>query len=257
MLTDYDSLAVYYDTEWRKLTQDIQFLVEETRKSGGPVLELACGSGRVAFPLAREGLEVWGIDNSSEMLQIFEKKLELEDRDVAQRIHIGNQNMQDFRFEHTFKNIIIPFNSFLLLTDRKDFDVCLQNCRDHLDDDGKFIVDVFSPNFELCGIKEPNMRFLQHFYVKEIKKVVVQWEYAKRDMAKQLIDIDFLYEEYDSSGAVTKKTYNLKMSLIFRYEMEYLLEKNGFTVLEVYGDYDRTPFSFSSPQIICICCKKM
>lgn len=255
-MTGYDALAAYYDDEWRNLTQDIPFLLEEARKTGSPVLELACGTGRVALPLAREGFEVWGIDNSTEMLKLFEKKLAKSDTDIKERIHISNQDMQDFRFEHRFKLIIIPFNSFLLLTDRKDFDICLRNCLRHLEDDGRFIVDIFSPNFELCAVKEPKMQFLQHYYVPELQKVVVQWEYAKRDMAKQIIDVDFLYEEYDSDGNVTKKTRSLKTSLIFRYEMEYLLEKNGFEVLNVYGNYDRSPFSEESPQIICVCGKK-
>lgn len=255
-MTSYDTLAAYYDAEWRDLTQDIPFLLEEARKAGGAVLELACGTGRVALPLARDGFEVWGIDNSTEMLKLFEDKLAKSDNDIKQRIHISNQDMRDFRFEQRFKLIIIPFNSFLLLTDRKDFDICLRNCLHHLDDDGRFIVDIFSPNFELCAIKEPKMQLLQHFYVPELQKVVVQWEYAKRDMAKQIIDVDFLYEEYDRDGNVSKSTRSLKTSLIFRYEMEYLLEKNGFEILNIYGDYDRSPFTAESLQIIFVCCKK-
>ncbi|KPK88388.1 hypothetical protein AMJ80_11120 [bacterium SM23_31] len=255
-MTGYDALAAYYDAEWRNLTQDIPFLLEEARKTGSPVLELACGTGRVTLPLASEGFEIWGIDNSAKMLELFEKKLAQSDPDVKNRIYISNQDMRDFHFEHKFKLIIIPFNSFLLLTDRKDMDICLRNCLRHLSDDGRFIIDIFSPSFEMCAIKEPKIQFLQHFYVPELQKVVIQWEYAKRDMTKQIIDVDFLYEEYDRNGNVSKNTHSIKTSLIFRYEMEYLLEKNGFEVLNVYGNYDRSPFSAESPQIIVICGKK-
>lgn len=256
-MPDYDSFAGYYDTEWRNLVQDIPFLVEEAKKTGGPILELACGTGRITLPLAREGHEIWGIDNSPKMLQILDRKLKNEPPDVAKKIHFSTQEMQKFDIDQKFRLIIIPFNSFLLLTDRDDLDKCLLSCSEHLEDDGKLIIDIFSPNFEMCAAKEPKMQFLQHFYVPNLKKVVVQWEYATRDMAKQLIDIDFLYEEYDQNGEVTKKTNKLKMSLIFRYEMEYLLEKNGFDVINVYGDYDRSEFSQESPQIVCICKKKM
>ena len=256
-MPDYDSLAPYYDTEWRNLVQDIPFLIEEARKTGGPILELACGTGRVTLPLAQEGYEVWGIDNSDQMLKIFENKLKKENPDVSGRIHISNRGMQNFDLGKKFKLIIIPFNSFLLLTDRKELDSCLECCRNHLDEGGVLIVDVFAPNFELCAVKEPKIQFLQHFYVPHIKKVVVQWEYAKRDMGNQIIDIDFLYEEYDQNGDVTKKTHSIKMSLIFRFELEYLLEKNGFAVEDTFGDYDRSEFSQTSPQIICISTKKM
>ncbi len=252
----YDPLAVYYEAEWRNFTQDIPFLVEEMREAGGPVLELACGSGRVTFPLAQEEYEVWGIDNSPEMLKIFEDKKKNEDPRVVKRIHISQQDMCDFQIEQKFKLIMIPFNSFLLLTDRNDFDRCLQCCLRHLDDDGRFIIDVFSPNFELCAVKEPKMQFLQHFYIQATRKVVVLWELARRDMANQLIDIDFLYEEYDQDGKVTQRVHNLKMSIIFRYELLYLLEKNGFLVMDVFGNYDRSEFSQTSPQIICLCSKQ-
>jgi len=254
-MSEYDNLALYYDTEWRNLTQDIPFIIEEARAAGDTVLELGCGSGRIALPLAREGFSVWGIDNSSEMLALFEKKLAGEAPEIAGRIHLSRQDMRDFSFDRRFKLILIPFNSFLLLTDRRDFDVCLQNCRNHLEDTGRFVIDIFSPNFELCAVKEPKMQFLQHFYIPELKKVVVQWEYAKRDMGKQLIDIDFLYEEYDQNGNLIQKTHSLQMSIIFRYELQYLLEKNGFTVEAVYGNYDRSPFIDTSPQIICVCKK--
>jgi len=254
-MTDYDGLAQYYDAEWRDLTQDILFLREEADKTGSPVLELACGTGRILFPIAQDGHDIWGIDNSDAMLKILEKNILKESPETAGRIHFNNQDMRNFSFDMKFKLIIIPFNSFLLLTERKDFDLCLKNCRNHLADDGTFIIDIFSPNFEMCAEKEPKIQFLRHFFVPDEKKVVVQWEYARRDMARQLIDIDFLYEEYDQDGKVVQNSKNLTMSVIFRFEMQYLLEKNGFEVREFYGNYDRSEFAAGSPQLIYICNK--
>ncbi|MFC1731891.1 class I SAM-dependent methyltransferase [candidate division KSB1 bacterium] len=251
-MTEYDGLAKYYDTEWRNLKQDIEFLRDEAKKREGPVLELACGTGRIMLPLARDGHEVWGIDNSEKMLTILDRKVNDLDAELAGRLHYSAQDMRDFSFDRKFNLIIIPFNSFLLLTERSDFDICLKNCYNHLQPGGTFIVDIFSPNFELCAIKEPKIQFLQHFYDPATNKVVVQWEYAKRDMAKQLIDIDFLYEEYDRNGEVEQHTRNIKMSLIFRYEMRYLLEKSGFIVEQEFGDYDRSEIAAVSPQLIYI-----
>jgi hypothetical protein len=70
------------------------------------------------------------------------------------------------------------------------------------------------------------------------------------------MDIDFLYEEYAEDGSVTHKTHTIRMTMIFRYEMEYLLEKNGFDILEIFGDYERKPFAADSPQIITISKKR-
>ncbi|MFC1564098.1 class I SAM-dependent methyltransferase [candidate division KSB1 bacterium] len=252
-MTDYDGLASYYDIEWRELKEDIPFLLEETKKTKGSILELACGSGRIMIPFAEAGHEIWGFDNSDEMLALFEKNLENGKPEWKDLIHYSNQDMVDFKYSRKFGLIIIPFNSFLLMTDRKDMDKCLKNCRNHLEKGGVFIIDVFSPNFELCAAKEPKMSFLKHFYHPGIDKVVVQWEYAVRDMGEQVIDIDFLYEEYDKIGRLERKTQNLKMSLVFRYELQYMLEKNGFKIQKFYGNYDRSPFTSESPQMIYIC----
>lgn len=252
-MTDYDGLAAYYDAEWKSLTNDIPFLLNEAKKFGAPILELACGTGRITLPIAKDGHEVYGIDNSEKMLLILDNKLKKENPDVANLLHFSNQNMCNFKFDTKFKMILIPFNSILLLTDRNDMDACLKNCYDHLEDDGVFIVDIFSPSFELCAIKVPKMQFIQHFHIPDTKKVVIQWEYAKRDMAKQFINIDFLYEEYDEHGNISQNTRSIDMSIIFRYEMQYMLEKNGFRLLEFFGNYDRSEFTKDSPQMIYIC----
>lgn len=256
MPTDYDELADFYDYEWQDLRDDINFLAEECGKSGSPVLELACGTGRITIPLASNGLEVWGLDSSQKMLDILKNKRRTLPSEVMNRIHVMYGRMEEFYFDHQFMNIVVPFNSFLLLSSRKDQDRCLRQAWNHLSPEGRFIVDVFSPRFDLCAQEKSEIRFLKHFFYPPTNRVVIQWEYVERNMVEQVMDIDFLYELYDYAGNMERCTRTLRMAIIFRFELQHMLEKNGFEILEFYGNYDRTPFSKNSPQMIYICRKK-
>jgi len=255
-MVDYDNLAEYYDAEWKDLTQDIPLLLELAKRTGGPLLELACGSGRVTFPIAREGIEIYGLDNSATMLDFAEKKLENQPEIVKEHCHFLQADMKDFNLNRKFKFIFIPINSFLLLPKKEDQEKCLDTINNHLDDNGLFYIDVYSPRFEFCAEAKSPIRFLKHFYVPEKKRVVLLWEYVERNMAEQITEIDLLYEEYDEKGNLKRNARHLTMGIIFRYEMQFMLEKHGFEVIEFYGNYDKSPFKVDSPQMIYVCKKR-
>jgi len=253
--TEYDELAYIYDWEWKELTQDLDFLIEYAQNSNDDVLELACGTGRVFIPMAKAGINIWGIDNSREMLKIADKNIKELSPEVKNRIHISYGDMKNFDLAKKFGLIIIPFNSFLLLTKKEEQESCLECVYNHLKDGGLFIVDIYSPNFKLIAETNKKMNFLRHFYVPPIKKVVIQWEYLQRDMSNQIANSDLLYEMYDEQGNLSRKTSHLTMKIVFRYEMEHLLEKCGFEILNLFGDYDKSNFGSGSHQMIFICKK--
>jgi len=96
------------------MTEDIPYWVEEAVSSGGPVLELGCGTGRVAIPVAQAGVRVVGLDNSSAMLKQARAK--------ARKLNLSSNalkfvrgEMQDFSLEERFALAIIPYRSFQAL----------------------------------------------------------------------------------------------------------------------------------------------
>lgn len=254
--TEYDDLAYVYDWEWKDLTMDLDFLINFSREINDAVLELACGTGRVMIPLAENGLEVYGIDNSEEMLKIGREKIKTLPVDVKSKLHFQYGDMSSFNLNRKFRLVLIPFNSFLLLLKKEEQESCLKCVRSHLTDDGFFVLDIYSPNFKLIAQDTNEMKFLRHFYVPPIEKVVIQWEYLKRDMAEQIAYSDFLYEMYDKHGNLSRRASSLRMKIIFRYEMEYLLEKCGFRIIDLFGDYNKTPYTEESRQMIFVCKKE-
>jgi ubiquinone/menaquinone biosynthesis C-methylase UbiE len=69
-MSAYDTIARIYDPWSRTVVEDVSFYVEEAVASGGPVLELGVGSGRIAVPIAAAGIEVVGVDLSAGMLDV-------------------------------------------------------------------------------------------------------------------------------------------------------------------------------------------
>src|SRR5215467_6151990 len=74
-MSSYDAFARFYDLDTEGITADLPFWVSLARRTGGPVLEVACGTGRVLVPLARAGFSVVGVDLSAAMLGVARDKI--------------------------------------------------------------------------------------------------------------------------------------------------------------------------------------
>jgi len=113
----YLSTAEFYDIDnYHLWYHDVGFYLEYARRQQGPILEIACGTGRVTIPLAQAGFEVQGIDLSLPMLSIFRRKLDRLDDETAGRIRLEQADMADFELGRTFDLIVVPFRAFQALT---------------------------------------------------------------------------------------------------------------------------------------------
>ncbi len=83
-----DRFARYYDQYSTGLDGDVQFYVEEAAKAGSPVMELACGTGRVLIPVAQSGVEIVGVDRSEDMLGAAREKLASLDDESSGRVDL-------------------------------------------------------------------------------------------------------------------------------------------------------------------------
>ena len=88
-------LAEFYDDQYR-MRPDIDFWIEEARASGGPVLEVGCGTGRVLIPTARAGIEITGLDLSEHMLRVCRERLAEEPDEVQARAKLVRADMRQF-----------------------------------------------------------------------------------------------------------------------------------------------------------------
>src|SRR3972149_872925 len=130
----YDHVVPYRDR------RDVSFWVDMARESGGPVLEVGCGTGRVLIPTARAGVEVVGLDYSQAMLITCGEKLSREPAPVRSRVEFVLGDMRRFDLGRTFSLITTPFRPFQHLLTVEDQLSCLSCVHRHLSEGGRFVL---------------------------------------------------------------------------------------------------------------------
>jgi ubiquinone/menaquinone biosynthesis C-methylase UbiE len=245
-----------YRTEIREnpvIAGDLDFYLERTRESGGPVLELACGNGRIALPLARAGFETTGIDLSEPMLGVAKARRAAEPEPVRHRLTLLRGDMSDFNLGSTFRTVIIAFRSFQLLTTPEDQRACLEAVRRHMEPGGRLLIDIFDPLLERLspGPSEDASRPLDRARDPNSGNWI-QVETVRRDndTVRQILREVWRFTERDDRGLILRQEEEvLTMRWIYRWEMRYLLELCGFEVEAEYSDYAGSPPAYGREQI--------
>jgi len=130
----YDALSESYD--W-----DLDVIVERALACPGPVLELGCGSGRVAIALARAGCAVVGVDHSPDMLALCRRRIARESPEVAARIRLVRADMREIFLPERFGLVVLPANNISLLPTDADRQTVLRAAQRHLAPGGCFLFD--------------------------------------------------------------------------------------------------------------------
>ena len=247
-ISPYDAWAEIYDSVFSYVNEDIPFYVDEAVRSGGPVIELGCGTGRVAIPIALSGIDVVGLDSSTLMI---ERAREKASQTGVSNLKLVQADMIDFKFDDKFPLAIVPFHGLLSLLSLKDIERTLLNIRRHLTPEGKLIFDIFVPDLNMM-VQEGDVPY--HF--RDVTdpntgRRLVIWNQASYDSHSQIMSIRSTIEELDLSGRVASKMYrDFALRYIFRWEMHYLLRACGYDILELYGDFMRQDFDENSTEMV-------
>jgi len=238
--------------------QDVGFFVETARAAGSPVLELACGTGRVLLPIARAGIRITGLDLSPSMLAVCRGRLELEPPEIQAGVHLAEGDMRNFDFSRRFTLILIPFRSFQHLLTVEEQLACLRCCHRHLVERGRLTLDLFNP----CLPYLYDKRFLSvresepEFTLENGIRIVRESRLLSRDLYNQVIEMEFLYRVHHPDGREESKSHRFSMRYLFRYEVEHLLERAGFHVEAVYADYKKAPYGSQYPGELIVMARK-
>ncbi|MGH2522591.1 MAG: class I SAM-dependent methyltransferase [Anaerolineales bacterium] len=242
----YDLLAHYYDLENADFAEDLDFWLGLAEEHGGPVLELGCGTGRVLLNLARRGHDVTGVDNSPEMLARLEAKLA--QKGVGQNAPTVIQgSMSDFSTAQRFRLAIMPFNTFMHMLTLEEQIAALANIRRHLQPGSVLALDMPNPG-EAYMAQEHGLTLERTFADGE--RTVQQFSSEAIDRSSQLARITWLYDSVGPQGDVRRTIVPLTLRYTFPGEMRLLLERCGFALAHLYGDYDRSPLADGWPRMI-------
>ena len=245
-MTSYEGWADVYDSIYAYVREDIPFYIQEAARSDGPVLELGCGTGRVTLPIAESGVDIVGLDNSERMLDIARSKARLiEDGKGGVDLHL--EDMREFSLDRTFPLVIIPFRGFLALLSVEDQVKCLTSIREHLGPDGRLIFNIFVPDPQMLVEDEDAAFHLRDVTDPETGRTFVLWQQTGVDTFNQVLSVRLIVDEIDREGTVGKRFYrDYQIRYAHRIEVLHLLERCGYEIVDLYGDFDYSPFDEDS-----------
>jgi SAM-dependent methyltransferase len=248
----YDHVVPYRER------QDVAFYVETALQSGGPVLEIGCGTGRILIPTARAGLDMVGLDLSTHMLDVCRQKLLGEPAHVQSRVRLVQGDMREFELSQTFRLATVPFRPFQHLTSVEDQLACLACIRRHLVPGGRLILDLFNPSLPMLTKDNVGEEFGDEpeFSMPDGRRVIRTQKIAARDYSNQVNQVELIYTITYPDGRVERLADAFPMRYLFRFEAEHLLVRCGFIVEEVYADYDRSPYGSKYPGELIFLAKK-
>ncbi len=238
-----------YDLQSAQFTDDIPFYCRQIAKYGDPVLELACGTGRVMLPLADRGYRVTGLDVSEGMLRQAASKSLNKDLSVT----FIRADCRQFVLKRKFNVILFPFNAIAHLHDRASIEACFSCVQEHLEADGRFIIDFFNPRLDIL-LRDQSRRYkvTEFPHPDGIGRVVIT-ENNVYDDAAQINRIKWYY----SLGNDDEETVEeLNMRIFFPQELDSLLYYSGFAIEHKYGDYDESPFQPAAQKQLIVCSKR-
>ena len=247
---DFDRLAVYYDLEHHDITDDLPVLTEFARASPGPILELACGTGRVLPALAAAGQPVVGLDCSKAMLQRAQRRLIAES--LPRTVWLLRGDMRAFRLRARFGLIVVAFNSFMHLTTQRTQEQALRVIARHLRPDGRVIVDLFNPPSTLDDGSEGALLLHCLHYLPERSAYVLHFHAVRTDRAAQLVTVDSYYDETAADGTIKRHVAPYQLRYLHRAEIELLWRRAGLHIEAIYGDYDLGPAEDDSPRLLVV-----
>jgi SAM-dependent methyltransferase len=220
-MTLYDRIARIYDPWSRSVTEDVGFYVDQALASGGPVVELAVGTGRIAVPIAEAGIAVIGIDSSPEMLSVARAAAEV--AGVADLVDLRVGDLRDPPVAERVPLVICPFRSLLHMETEDEKLRALDAAKKLLEPRGRFVFDVFAPSRD--DIEETHGLWLER-------------EPAIYELA--------VWEEDTRTLSLTVRSDGVSATFALHWlsapEWQQLLDRAGFEVEALYGWFDLRPF---------------
>lgn len=232
--------ADLYDLLFRDFAIDLEFYRAAARASGGAVLDIGCGTGRLMLPFLAEGIDVDGLDNSPEMLDRL--RMNAAAKGLSPRVTLGD--MRAFRMPRRYACVMIPFNAFAHNLSADEQLDTLRGCHEHLLSGGRLVLDVFSatPAMTAEPVTPPVLEM-------EVAHPRTGWpvrlyDSRRLDVATQIQHSQMEIHELDAIGAVARITRSVTLvRWVYPSEMELLLRLAGFARWEITGGFDGAPLA--------------
>lgn len=218
-----------------------EFWLSQAKISGGPILELGCGTGKLSIALSEAGFSVAGVDNSPALLQFAASK--------SDDVLWIEGDMRSFNLNERFALIMLPSNNLGHLHTPQDFEGCIGSVKRHLQPEGVFVIDVFVPNLKLLLRDREEEYVLGEYDSPDGQgrvRVMARSHYESTTQIVRTTTIRKISGQPDLVGSLDLKMY-------FPRELEALVRCNGLRIAARYGGHAGEPFDERSRFQILVC----
>lgn len=230
---DYDSIAEIYDL-YVTADYDISFFLQETANVEGPVLELAAGTGRLSLPLVQAGVQLTCVDSSQGMLDVLSRKLR--ERDL--NAEVRHADVCRLKLNTSFQLAILPFQSFMEIVSEERQRQALSAVFACLAPGGRFICTFHNPVIRRTQV-DGVLRIVGRFPTQDGTLVVSGFEQGGHPIVERLQFFEF----FGSDGKLRSKILlPMEFAFVEGDHFESMARDAGFHILQLYGNYNRSPF---------------
>jgi SAM-dependent methyltransferase len=233
-----EAYDAFYSSASPQIAGDVAFYEGLARQTGGPVLEVACGTGRIALSLAAAGLEVTGVDRSGAMLTIAQRKVAGLPASVRDHLTLVDQDMSELSLSRRFGFIFVAFRSFqhLLTIDLQKR--TLEAMRHHLDGNGRLALHLFDPRLDLMVDDKGTVPGHSGTHPATGRRYVGEVLLTRLDHLEQVRRDLWRYREIGADGEVlAEDAREMALRWTYRWELHHLLKLCGFMVEAEYSDF--------------------
>lgn len=249
-----EALARLYDLDLVDDPGDLDLYLALAARTGGPILELAAGSGRLAVPLVAAGHAVTAVDVDPAMLERAGRRAAAAGRPAVRRLTLVEADLLDLDLDAagSFQLAFIGLNSLFLLATRSAQRRALEVLARHLAPGGLAVVDVWLPEPSDLGRFDGRVLLEYVRLEPETGHEVMKLATARYDPASAVVDLTAIYEEGAPGTAPVRWIRRDALRLVGADELRALAEDAGLVVEEVGGSYELDPLGPGSERAILV-----
>ncbi len=249
-MEQWERFVHWYDLDQGDFQEDIPFYLALAQRTGSPILELGCGTGRLLLALAEAGYRVVGIDNLPAMLRRAEEKVAAAGGEAAGRVRLLLADFAQAELPERFQLVICAVNTLMHLADPLAQAHALRLAFQHLAPGGILALDLFHPHPEALTPGDGQVILEKLLTDPETGRQACKFVARQADYAQQIITTFFLYDEMDALGLVTRTAASFPMRYLYRPEVEQMLHTAGFVIEGVYGSYELDPYEDAAERMV-------
>lgn len=246
LLSPYEAPDLY-DLLFESFVFDVAYWLEVGRTANGPVLDVACGTGRIMLRLLEAGVDADGVDAYPLMLDQLRRKAQA--RSLEARVYQGN--MRDFTMPRRYARAICAFNAFAHCETTDEQIQALRCIREHLEPAGALVLHMSYPGLTLWTDPsgEPVLELQSTHPING--NTLQLWDTRFKNVVGQCQRSQMEVRELDATGrCVDSQRFETRQRWIYRHELELLLRHAGFTRWDVRGGFQNEPLEGDDQQMI-------